>query len=52
MKIIHVRNFEVIEHKLVQYLNLRESKYKRDKLGTSWLLLTDFFEMGKIFGFE
>ena len=48
MKIIRVRNFEVIEHKLVQYLKLQESKYKRDKLGTLWLLLTEkFLEWGK-----
>ena len=25
----------------MQYLKLREERYKRDKLGTSWLLLTE-----------
>ena len=38
---IRKRGYKVIENKLVQYLKLREENYKRDKLGTSWLLLRE-----------
>ena len=41
MKRVRTRTFAAIEEKLVQYLKLRELNYKRDKLGTSWLLLSE-----------
>ena len=40
-KRIRKRSYEAIEEKLVNYLKLREERYKRDKLGTSVLLLQE-----------
>lgn len=35
------RSYVDVEGKLVQYLKLRQEKYKLDKIGTSWLLLKE-----------
>jgi hypothetical protein len=40
-KRIRVRHFAAVEVKLVEYLKLRELKYKQDKLGISWLLMIE-----------
>ena len=40
-KRIRDRKFVDIEEKLIEYLHLRETKFKQDKLGTSWTFLTE-----------